>query len=290
MSDQVYLNGQYLERSRACIPVMDRGFLFGDGVYEVIPVYQGHPFRLEQHLDRLEDSLTAVELPNPLGREQWAEVFRRVVEANGGGDQGLYLQVTRGAADKRNHAFPDGVEPTVFVMTTPIPAPDLEQPGIEAATVEDIRWLRCDIKSTSLLANVLLRQGAESRGSGEAILVRDGEAVEGAASNLFLVMDGEILTPPKDERILPGITRDLVVELAHQHELPCRETAIDREWLDRAEEIWVTSSTKEIVPVVRLDGKPVGEGRPGKLWRRMVAYYQEYKQTFLLKQRGGVHL
>lgn len=273
-----YLNGDYTPLGEARVSVLDRGFIFGDGVYEVIPVYGGRPFRLAHHLERLQNSLDAIGIRNPLSDTRWGEVIGYIVEANGGGDQSVYLQVTRGVA-RRDHSFPENTPPTVFVMSSELVAPDAAQVerGIEAVTLQDIRWLSCHIKAISLLPNVLFRQAAIDAGANEAILLRDGKATEGAASNLFMVKDGIIVTPPKSSKLLPGITRDLVVELAHRHGLDCTERDIDEAELREADEIWITSSTKEVVPVLKLDRRPVGDGRPGPMWRKMYAHYQQLK-------------
>lgn len=275
----VYLDGRLLPAAEAKVSVMDRGFLLGDGIYEVIPVYGRRPFRLAQHLRRLQYSLDQSRIPNPLNERQWQQVIEQLIAANPGDDQSIYLQVTRGAAAKRDHAFPDPMRPTVFMMSTRLqeaPIEALEQ-GIAAVTTEDLRWHRCDIKAITLLANVLMRQDAIDQGANEAILIRDGEATEGAASNLFVVRDGVLVTPPKGPQLLPGITRDLILELAQSHGVPFQERAVRADELARAEEIWLTSSTKEIMPVVRLNDAPVGAGRPGRLWRHMRGLYQDYK-------------
>ncbi|SMF97126.1 D-alanine transaminase [Methylomagnum ishizawai] len=270
----VYLNGEYLPLDQAKVSVLDRGFLFGDGVYEVIPVYGGQPFRLQEHLRRLGQSLAGIRMAQPLSDGEWAAIFERLID--GPGDQYIYLQVTRGAADKRDHAIPAQITPTVFAMGSPIAPIPLD--GIRAVTLDDIRWQCCHIKATTLLANVLLRQDAVERGAAEAILVRDGCATEGAASNLFIVQDGSVITPPKGHAILPGITRDLVLELAQQHGLATEERRIRLEELQKAEEIWLTSSTREVLAVTELDGAKVGDGQPGPVWRRIQEIYQAYKQ------------
>lgn len=270
----VYLNGEYLPLREAKISVLDRGFLFGDGVYEVIPVYGGKPFRLAEHLQRLDNSLAGIRMDPPLAPEQWEAIFRRLIQ--GEEDQSIYLQITRGVGPKRDHAFPKGVAPTVFAMRVPI-AP-IPATGVKAITVPDIRWQWCHIKAITLLANVLQRQQAVDEGCAEAILVRDGYAIEGAASNLFAVVDGVLLTPPKGNEILPGITRDLVVEIALANAIPLQERKIALEELERAEEVWVTSSTREVLPIVELDGRRVGTGEPGTVWARMDALYQQRKQ------------
>ena len=271
----VYLNGNYVPLTEARISVLDRGFLFGDGVYEVIPVYGGKPFRLGEHLRRLDRSLAGIRMVSPLSDQEWTDIFSRLIE--GPHDQYLYLQVTRGAAPARDHAIPAGIEPTVFVQCSPI-AP-IPVGGIRAVTLEDIRWHWCHIKAITLLSNVLLRQEAVDRGAAEAILVRDGWVTEGAASNVFIVKDEAIATPPKSKDILPGITRDLVLELAEKHGFAAEERNFRREELDTADEIWMSSSTREILPVVELDGAIVGRGEPGPMWRHMQAVYQSYKQS-----------
>lgn len=271
----VYLNGDYLPLHAAKVPVLDRGFLFGDGVYEVIPVYGGRPLRLEEHLRRLDNSLRGIRMVSPLSDREWAEMFDRLID--GPADQYIYLQVTRGVALKRDHAIPAESTPTVFAMCTPI-AP-IPPEGVRAITVEDIRWHRCDIKAITLLANVLLRQEAVDQGAAEVILIRDGLALEGAASNLFIVSGGALATPPKGTDILPGITRDLILELAAAHGIATEERSIAVEELRRAEEIWLTSSTREALPVIELDGVPVSGGKPGPLWQRVQKIYQDYKET-----------
>ncbi len=279
-SPSVFLNGHFLAIEDACVSVLDRGFLLGDGVYEVIPVFGGSLFRLDQHLQRLQHSLDGVRIANPFEPQHWANVLEELVARNGGGDLSVYLQVTRGVAAKRDHAFPSACTPTVFLMATPLaPIDDASaERGVSAVTRDDIRWQRCDIKAITLLPNVLLRQEAVDAGAAEAILIRDGEATEGAASNLFVVDQGVLITPPKGPRLLPGITRDLVLELAQANGLPTREEGISIARLRDAEEVWLTSSTREILAVVSIDGEAVGDGRPGPLWARMRGIYQEYKQ------------
>jgi D-alanine transaminase len=270
----VYLNGEFLPLSQAKVSVLDRGFLFGDGVYEVIPVYGGKPFRLAEHLGRLCKSLAGIRMAPPLEAEEWEHIFNTLIQ--GVQDQQIYLQITRGAGTKRDHAFPLGVKPTVFALCTliaPIPAS-----GVKAITVPDIRWQWCHIKAVTLLANVLQRQQALDEGCAEAILIRDGNALEGAASNLFAVVDGVLLTPPIGNDILPGITRDLVVEIAQARAMPLEQRRISLNELLVAEEVWLTSSTREVLPVIELDGRQVGEGKPGPVWARMNALYQERKE------------
>jgi D-alanine transaminase len=275
---RVYLNGAYIPLEQARVPVLDRGFLFGDGVYEVIPVYGGRPLRPAEHMDRLEASLAAVRIASPLPREAWWGIFRELL-GTGNGDRLLYLQVTRGVDARRHHLFPAAASPTVFCMAWDFPprAASLARDGVAAITLEDLRWLRCDIKSTALLGNVLLRQAAHEADSEEAILVRDGRVTEGSSSNVFLVRGGELVTPPKDHLVLPGITRDLVVELARDAGISCREREVAGAELGAADEVWITSSSREVAPVTRLDGRPVGNGTPGPVWRRLDRLYQEYK-------------
>ncbi len=275
----VYLNGEYLPVEEARVSVLDRGFLFADGVYEVIPAYGGRLLRLAEHLKRLQDSLDSIRLPNPMNNDEWQQMFERLLAENPSDDQSVYLQVTRGSAAVRNHGFPDEVEPTIFAMVTALPKVDKEQlkPGVSAITLDDIRWKACNIKSISLLGNILLRQQAHDQQAAEAILVNEGKVTEGAASNVFLVLDGVIVTPPTGPCLLPGITRDLILELAEQNELPHEVREIDESELLKASEIWLTSSTKEILPVVELNGRPVEKGVAGPIWEKMIDIYQAYK-------------
>lgn len=276
----VYLNGSFLPASEAKVSVLDRGFIFGDGIYEVIPVYGGRLFRLPHHLDRLDHSLQGIRLANPLNHASWQQLLEQLVELNGGGDQSLYLQITRGVAP-RDHSFPRDATPTVFAMSQPVgPVPEALRHGIAAVTVEDFRWQLCHIKAIALLPNILLRQQATDAGAYEAIMLRDGFVTEGTASNVFIVNNGVVLTPPNSNLLLPGVTRDLVVELCRQNGVPCVEGAISEMQLRDADEIWLTSSSREIIPVTRLDDQPVGSLRPGAVWQRVIELYQQYKQAF----------
>lgn len=279
---QVYLNGQFLPPDEARVSVFDRGFIFGDGVYEVIPVFGGRLFRLAHHLARLEASLGAIRLRNPHTAAEWKNIFARLLAEYTNGDQSIYLQVTRGVAP-RDHAFPPNTTPTVFAYAVPLKyaAPEQLAQGVAAITTADIRWQRCDIKAIALLANALLRQQAIDQGTAEAILVRDGVVTEGAASNIFIVRDGVLVTPPKGPFILPGITRDLVVEIARVQGIPCNELPVKLESLRAADEVWLTSSTKEILPITRVDGRPVGGGKPGPMHARLFSLYKQYKQAFI---------
>lgn len=274
-----FLNGAYLPLSEAQVSVLDRGFLLGDGVYEVIPVYGAHPFRLAQHLARLSRSLQAVQIPDPYEAARWHEVIGGLIERNGGGDQSVYLQITRGAAQKRDHGFPAEVRPTVFLMSSPLTALEarLLQDGAAAITLPDQRWLRCDIKAIALLANVLARQQALDAGAMEAILIRDGQVTEGAASNIFVVHNDVVITPPNGAQLLPGVTRDLILELAQGLGVATAERTIPVAQLQQAQEVWLTSSRNEVLAITRLDGSPVGDGRPGAVWRRVYDAYQDYK-------------
>lgn len=278
----VFLNGAFLPLAEAKVPVLDRGFIFGDGVYEVVPVYSKVPFRLEEHLARLERSLGAVGIRNPYTREQWRAYVGGVIERQPFEDQAVYFQVTRGVA-KRDHAFPKHAEPTVFMMSNPLvppPAVQVEQ-GATAITAHDNRWLRCDIKSISLIGNVLLRQLSAEADAVETILFRDGKLTEASASNVFIVKRGVIQSPPKNELILPGITYDVVVELARANSLPLEFRDITEAEVRAADELWVTSSSKEVLAVVRLDGRPIGDARPGPVFRRMYRLYQDFKQQVM---------
>ena len=275
----VYLNGAFLPREEATVSVMDRGFLFGDGIYEVIPVFHGKPFRLQQHLDRLSTNLDAVRIPNPHSDPQWAALIEQTIEQNGGGQLSVYLQVTRGAPPLRDHGFAQDLIPTVFINATSLPEPDPNKltKGVKAISMEDIRWKHCNIKAIALLPNVLMRQQALDEDAAEAILVRDGQVTEGAASNVFMVTQGNILTPPKSALLLPGITRDLVLELAQEHGFTATEQPFGLDELARADEIWLTSSLKDILPVVKLNNHVVGDGQPGNIWKKMSVILQTYK-------------
>lgn len=275
----VYLNGDLLPLDQAHISVLDRGFLFGDGVYEVVPVYGGRCFRLEQHLDRLDRSLRETRIPQPYSRAQWLAVFEQLIGTVAVPDQMIYVQLTRGPAPLREHRFPPDLQPTVFAFSKALPAiTDALPAAIAGATGTDVRWLRCDIKSISLLANVLMTQEAFDAGAGEAILIRDGYAREGASSNVFAVVDGALHTAPEDERILPGVTRDLLVELCRDRGLPLREEAVTEAQLRRASEIWITSSSRELQPVTALDGQPVGTGQVGPVFTQVWQWYVEFRR------------
>jgi D-alanine transaminase len=278
-SKTVYLNGQYIPQDEAKISVMDRGFLFGDGVYEVIPCYLGQLFHFQAHIDRLTASLAGIRMENPYSTEQWLEIFKPLMDVNE--NQYIYLQITRGVAPKRDHAFPENTTPTIFAMCNNIlPFAGLES-GVKAITADDSRWKFCNIKAIALLAHLLHRQEAVDEQCAEAILIKDGIITEGAASNVFAVIDGVLVTPLKDNRILAGITRDVILELAAKNNIPHTERDISLAELTTATEIWVTSSTREIIPVVELDGVAVADGKVGAVWHTMNTIFQAYKQSLL---------
>ena len=285
----VFLNGKFLPIEDAKVPVLDRGFIFGDGVYELVPVYSRVPFRVDEHLARLERSLAEVRIKNPYTRTQWREIIDQLIAQQPFEDQGVYFQVTRGVA-KRDHAFPAGVEPTVFVMSNPLvnPARELVEKGGAAVTAVDNRWLRCDIKSISLLGNCMLRQLSADAGATETIMFRDGKLTEASASNVFIVAKGVIVGPPKSNLILPGITYDVVAEIAQLQHMPLELREVTEAEVRSADEVWVTSSSKEVLAIVTLDGKPVGDGKPGPLFKRMYQGYQDFKRTVMRQRKQTV--
>ena len=273
-----YLNGEYLALADARVSPLDRAFLFGDAVYEVIPVYGTRPFRLREHLDRLHRSLSAIRMAAPKTHLQWGEICRELARRNGGGDQYLYLQVTRGAELGRNHAWPAGLAPTIFGFASRLeaPSPALLEDGVAAITSPDTRWARRDIKSTALLANVLLKKLAADAGAFETIMLERGELTEGSSTTVHVISRGEIHTPPNGHQILPGTTRDVVGELAERVGIVSRSARVTEIELRAASEIWLAFSTRGILPVTRLDGAPVGDGRPGPLFRRMHKAFLDY--------------
>ena len=280
MTARVFLNGEWLAPEAARVSVMDRGFLFGDGVYELVPAYSRRLFRLDQHLGRLQKSLDGIQLENPYRVDEWRGFVARLASEAEWEDLSIYIQVTRGPMAVRNHAFPKQVRPTVLAMAEPMNTPPAVQRerGIAAVSAADIRWLRCDLKTTSLLANCLLRQMAVAAGCVETVLFRDGFLTEGSASSIFVVRDGVLLAPIKNHLMLPGITYDVVLELAAQHGLAHQVRDVTEAETRTADELWLCSSTKEVLPIVMLDGHPVGAGgAPGPLFARMYAWYQEFK-------------
>jgi len=278
----VFLNGKFMPVEEARVPVLDRGFIFGDGVYELIPVYSRVPFRIDEHLARLERSLAAVRIRNPYSRAEWRDIILQLVARQPFDDQGVYFQVTRGVA-KRDHAFPKDAVPTVFIMSNPLVNPPREvvERGAAAVTAVDNRWQRCDIKSISLIGNCLLRQVSADAGAVETILFRDGKLTEASASNVFVVKGGVILSPPKSNLILPGITYDVIAEIAQAGKLPLEFRDVAESEVRAADELWITSSSKEVLAIVALDGKAVGGGKPGPVFHRVYALYQEFKQKVM---------
>ena len=278
----VYLNGRYLPLEEATVSVLDRGFIYGDGVYELIPVYKRRPYRLPQHLARLQNSLDRIRLVNPHSEAQWATIVDALVAKQPFDDQGVYFQVTRGAA-KRDHAFPKDATPTVFMMSNPLATPSKEviDDGVACVTALDERWLNCDIKSISLLGNVLMRQFAADRDAVETVMFRNGYLTEASASNVLIVKDGVVIAPPKDRLILPGITYGAIYELALQGGIPFEMRPVRESEVWKADELWLSSSTKEVVAIVTLDGVPVGHpshvGRPGPMLMKMHALFQKGK-------------
>jgi D-alanine transaminase len=282
MNDIAYLNGEFLPLDQARVPALDRGFIFGDGVYEVIPVYSRRPFRLPEHLRRLQHSLDAIRLGNPMTDAEWTRLIHDLIARHSGEDQSVYLQVTRGVA-KRDHAFPRESKQTVFMMSSPLATPAREQVenGVPCITATDYRWLKCDVKSVSLLANCLLRQQAAEAGAVEVVMFRDGCLTEASASNVFVVRGGKLLAPPKNNLILPGITYDVVLELAAAKGIAIELRAIPEQEVRSADELWVTSSSKEVLAVATLDGRPVGNGKPGPVFRTVHQAFQEFKRKVM---------
>jgi len=276
----VYLNGSYLPVEDATVSVMDRGFLFGDGIYEVVPVFAGKLLRAEQHLNRLQNSMDRVSLANPYSELEWMNIFAALLKKNAGEDRAIYLQISRGVYPRRDLAIQAGHAATVFAMVLQLtpPAVEVVASGIAVITVDDFRWGACDIKSTSLIANVMLKQQATAAEMDDAILVKDGKISEGTASNVFIVKNKVLITPPTGLQLLPGITRDLVIEIAENNGILVEQRELKEAELYEADEIWMTSSTREIAPVIRLNGEAVGAAEAGEMWQRVMALYQQYKQ------------
>jgi D-alanine transaminase len=274
----VYLNGEFVALDNARISVLDRGFIYGDGVYEVVPIYGRQPFRMPQHLRRLQYSLDGIRLANPHTEKQWDTLIHELAAKQPFPDQALYLQVTRGVA-KRDHSFPPGVPPTVFMMSNPLPLPSREQieDGVAVVTAEDNRWHRCDLKTTSLVANVLMRQLAVDHNAVETIMFRNGYLTEASASNVLIVKHGTVLAPPKDHLILPGITYDATLEVARDAGVPVEVRKVTGAEALAAEEMWLSSSTKEVLAVTKVDGAPFGDGVPGPVFRKVWQAFQDKK-------------
>jgi D-alanine transaminase len=275
-----YLNGEYLPLAEARISPLDRGFLYSDGVYELMPVYGGRPFRFEAHAERLTNSCEAIRMKDPLTREQWREMVRTLVERNGGGEQYMYWQVTRGAERGRNHAPLPDIPRTVFAFCAPFPvaSPSVLTNGVSCITAIDTRWARCDVKSVSLLANVLLRQLGVDENAAETILLRDGDLMEASSSAVHVVIGDEVCAPANSQRILPSITRGVMEELADRAKVKFRTVRVMEAQLRAAPEILLSAATREVQPVTRLDGRPVGTGAPGPIWRRIRDAFDAYKR------------
>lgn len=280
----VYLDGEFMPMNEARVSPMDRGFLFGDGVYEVIPVYQRQVFEWPAHLARLKYSLKATSITNPLSDQAWLDMIEQLIKRHEWADQFIYLQVSRGVQIPRDHLPAADLTPTVYAYTNPLkPVADhILQHGIKVISLEDIRWLRCDIKALTLLPNVMAKLQAQAAGVDDVILVRaDGSVSEGSASNLFMVKDQTLITPPNSHKILPGITRLVIEKLAKRHHIDLIERDIQQAELNSADELWLTSSTKEALPITQLNGQAVGSGKPGPVWQTLRQHYQTYKNEIL---------
>ena len=273
-----HFNGELTPLDRIHLSPLDRGFIFGDGVYEVIPVYDGAPLRAREHFERLQRSMDEIRLDNPHTLDEWIELTRQLL-AHHPGNQSVYIQVTRGVPPKRDHVIPKGLAPTVFMMCQPLSTPSREaiENGVACVTSPDFRWEKCHIKSTSLLGNVLARQISADAGATETILIRDGFVTEASSSNVFVVRKGVVAAPPWDNLILLGITYDLLTRLADEGKVELEVRPVSEAELRAADEVWLSSSTKEVLAVTTIDGKPVGNGKPGPVFRRMHALYQDYK-------------
>lgn len=274
----VYLNGEFIPKDKAFISVNDRGFLFGDAIYEVIPVFNSKVFRLQEHLERLDSSLKKIYMDNPLADDEWEAIFSELINKNQLSNSSIYLQVTRGVSE-RDHAIDLPEHPTIYAFIKTIP--DYQHgEGISAITHEDIRWGQCDIKATTLLPTIILRHKAKEQDAKEAILYRDNIVTEGAATNVFVIKNNNIYTPTQDKRILPGVTRNLIIELLTDSDSPVIVKDISLDELKTADEVWVSSSTWEIVPIIKIDDSLINNGKPGPLWSKTLALYQTYKKEY----------
>ena len=274
-----YLNGEFLPLQEARISPLDRGFLFGDSVYEVVPVFDDRLFLFREHFDRLARSLREIRLTSPHSHEEWLTLLEELIRRNGGGTMYVYVQVTRGMEFGRDHAFPAAAKPTVFALASQLPTLTAHQraQGLSAITVEDFRWGRCDIKTTALLANVLMKQQAVDAGAQEAIIVRDGEVLEGSSTSVFVVRNGVLMTPVNSHRILPGTTRDAALELSKDvTPIEIRRITIDE--LRTADEVWISAATRDVLPITRIDGQPVGSGKPGPLWLKVSSAFAQLRE------------
>ncbi len=287
-----YLNGNFVALQDAKVSILDRGFLFADGVYEVIPAYAGQYFRFDEHLERLNRSLAAIKMELVLNIDEWRQIAEQLLEKNQQLNASLYLQVTRGTYSSRSHELPTQLQPTIMAMISPLPQVaqnlDSKVAGISAITAQDIRWQRCDIKSVGLLANCLLLQQALESGADDTILVRDGMAIEATASNLFIFKDQKVITPPLNQQILPGVTRDFIIMLVKKLGFRLEQRAIPETELLQADEIWLTSSTKEIRPVVRLNDAKIADGKVGAIWHQINELYQQLKKALYQGQLTNI--
>lgn len=283
-SQIAYLNGDFLPIEKAKISTQDRGFLFGDGVYEVIPVYGKHIFTLEAHLNRLKRSLKETAILNPLTDKEWHKLLNKIVHLHAWQNQYLYIQVTRGTQLQRDHLPESDLTPTLYIYTNPLKplSEDIQENGIHAITLEDIRWLRCDIKAITLLPNIMLKMAAQQQGAQDAILIKpNGQVAEGTSNNVFVIKNKTLFTPPNGPQILPGITRSVILKMANDHQINLIEAPLFQEDLETADEIWLTSSTKNAVPVTQLNHQAVGNGRPGQIWQHFQGYFDNEIQNFI---------
>lgn len=284
----IYLNGQYIHSDQAKISVFDRGFLFADSVYEVIAVYDGNPFQLERHLNRLNQSLADLKISVKIKHDQWIDIFNQLISKNNATKKtySIYLQITRGAGEDRNYSIPEkSLTPTIFAMISENKIPDTADynKGFKVITHEDLRWKWSHIKTTQLLPNILLLDLAKQNDATEVILIRDGKALEGTNSNFFIVKKGILITPPLSEEMLSGTTRQLILDLAKKNNIPIQEREILKDELYQADELWITSSPREIMPIIQCDNKIIGNGKPGHIWGKI---YKNFAiQRYLNKSR-----
>ncbi|EAT12402.1 D-amino acid aminotransferase [Bermanella marisrubri] len=282
----VFLNNEFMPMEEAKISPMDRGFLFGDGIYEVIPSYDGKLVGFGPHIDRMNQGLEMIGIQFNWSHEQWQSICQQLIEKNGNGNLGLYLHVSRGADEKRFHAYPDNVEPTVYAFAFDIPAANIPDKskvkGYRVATTQDLRWQRCNIKSTALLGNVMHFQHGHGQGYNETILFNaENNLTEGSACNAYIVKDGVVITPPLDHQLLPGITRHMLLDILRKHsDIKIEERNVSMEEVMSADEVWLTSSSKEIAPVIEIDGKPVGNGEIGDTWLAAQTLYTQHKHDY----------
>ena len=281
MGSIVYLNGEFIAKEDAKVSVLDRGFLFGDSIYEVIPVYHSSPFRLAEHLTRLNYCLRAIGIAYPQTNEQWQALIEQVIEKNGAGHLSIYIQVTRGSENKRDHLAKSTTPATILIMAMPLSIEVAELTSIKAALLEDFRWQHCDIKTTSLLGNIMLRQQADQMGFDEAILQRDNQISEATAANVFIVKNNEIFTPAKSHQLLAGITRDLVVEIAESASIKVHQTRLSTEALLSADEVWISSSSREISAVVAINDKIIADGGIGSMTKKIHQLFQTFKRSLV---------